>query len=285
VNLLQKTETRNLMMRLLIMLAEGVLTATLLFSAGLRPNATESNAPSIGSPLTASQVVNRMVEMNDRRAKALQAYTSVRTYHLELHGILNLHADMEVKMTYRYPGDKDFTILSQSGSAYIRNHVLKRLIEAENESSHPDEIRHTAITPENYDFELASFEHDGNDSYYILNVTPKVNRKYLFKGRIWVDDRDYAIARIEGQPAKPPSWWTTKVNFVAQYERVGNFWLPASNKSVTSVRVFGRSLLTIRYKDYDLTRTANINPVAPVKMLSSESPASMVLIPPSPANE
>ena len=279
------TATRNLMMRLLMRLALGFEIAAFLFSAGLSLKATESDPETIESPLTTSQVVNRMVEMNERRAEALRAYTSLRTYHLELHGILNLQADMEVKMTYRYPGDKDFIILSQSGSAYIRSHVLKRLIEAENESSHRDEVHQVAITPENYDFELAGFEHDGNEGYYILNVTPKVNRKYLFKGRIWVDDRDYAIARIEGQPAKAPSWWTTKVNFVAQYERVGNFWLPASNKSVTSVRVFGRSLLTIRCKDYDLTSTANIQPVAPVKVLSSESAPSMVLVSPSPPGQ
>ena len=271
-------------MRLAVMLALGFGIATFLFSSGLSLKAAGSDPATIEFPLTTSQVVNRMVEMNERRANALRAYTSVRTYHLELHGILNLRADMEVKMTYRYPGEKDFTVLSQSGSAYICNHVLKRLIEAENESSHRNEVRQAAIAPENYDFELVGYEHDGKDGYYILQGTPKVNRKYLFKGRIWVDDRDYAIARIEGQPAKPPSWWTTKVNFVAQYERVGDFWLPASNKSVTSVRVFGRSLLTIMYKDYDLTSTANNQPVVP-GTAPSENAASMALVPPSPAGQ
>ncbi len=285
MNLWHGAETRSLVMRPAMMLAVGLEIATVLFSAGIKLNAGESSAATVGPPLTTSQVVSRMVEMNGRREKALQGYTSVRTYHLELHGILKLHADMEVKMTYRYPSGKDFTILSESGSAYICNHVLKRLIKAENNASHPGENRQVAITPENYDFELAGFEQHGNDGYFILNVTPKVNRKYLFKGRIWVNDRSFAITRIEGQPAKPPSWWTTKVDFVAQYRRVGDFWLPASNKSVTSVRFFGHSFLTIKYQDYDLAKTLNVKTMAPVKLLSSESAASRVLVPPSPANE
>jgi hypothetical protein len=273
------------MMRRLAVLAIGLGMGSFLLSPGMNLRADESNAGAIESPLTTSQVVSRMVEMNERRAEALRGYTSLRTYYLELHGILNLRADMEVKMAYHYPGDKDFTILSESGSAYICNHVLKRLIEAENESSHHGENRQVAITPENYDFELTGHEHDGQGSYYVLKVTPRVDRKYLFKGRIWVDDRNFAIVRIEGQPAKAPSWWTTKVNFVAQYERVGDFWLPAMNQSVTSVRVFGRSLLTIQYKDYALTGAANIQSIAPVNSLTSDPPPGRVLIPPSPASE
>ena len=246
---------------------------------GPHVTAAESNTKTIDPPLTASQVVSRMVEMNERRAEALRGYTSIRTYHLELHGILKLHADMEVKMMYHYPGDKDFTILSASGSGYIRDHVLKRLIEVETESSHQGENRQVAITPENYDFELTGHEPDGKDGYYILKVTPRVNSKYLFKGRIWVEDQNFAIVRIEGQPAKAPSWWTTKVNFVAQYRRVGDFWLPALNKSVTSVRVFGRSLLTIQYKDYALTDSANIHSAARAKLSSSDhTPNSNVIL-------
>jgi hypothetical protein len=243
--------------------------------AGPNVNAAESTAEVIAAPLTASQVVSRMGEMNERRAEALRGYTSVRSYHLELHGMIKLHADMEVKMAYHYPGDKDFTILSESGSGYIRDHVLKRLIKAENESSHQGENRQVAITPENYDFELAGYEPQGKDGYYILKVTPRVKRKYLFKGRIWIDDQNFAIVRIEGEPAKAPSWWTTKVNFVAQYKRVGDFWLPAVNKSVTSVRVFGQSLLTIEYKDYSLSGVTDVHSAVPPRLhLGDHAPDS-----------
>jgi hypothetical protein len=239
--------------------------------------------PTYGPPLTAAQVVSRMVETNRLRREVLRGYTSLRNYHLELRGLIHLRANMEVKMTYR-SGVKDFTILSQSGSAYVRNHVFKRLLEAESQASQQDEKRQVAITPENYNFELAGYERDGDGHNYILKVTPKVKRKFLFQGFIWVNDQNFSIVRIEGQPAKTLSWWTPKVNFVYRYKRVGDFWLPELNETVTDVRVFGRSILTIQYKDYNVTDALDVKSIIPLKPVSSER-VPMVLIPPSPPRE
>jgi hypothetical protein len=184
-------------------------------------HAAELSADAIDSPLTTAQVVRRMVATNHRRTVALRDYSSVRTYHLELHALLHLKADMKVRMTYQWPGKKDFTILSQSGSRFVRNHVFKRLIEAENKASGRSEHQQAAITPENYDFKLTGYVNDGQGHYYILSVTPKAKRRFLFSGRIWVNARNFAIMRIEGQPATSLSWWTTKVNFVYRYKRHG----------------------------------------------------------------
>lgn len=255
-----------------------------LFAAEAVLKAAESPAGTFDSPLTTSQVVSRMVEMNHRRTQALRDYTSLRSYHLELHGLIHIHADMVVRMTYHYPGRKEFTILSESGSAFMRNHVLKRLIEAENHASSREEHRQVSITPQNYNFDLVGYQDDSRTPYYILEVTPKVKRKYLFKGRIWVSAKNFAIIRIIGQPAKSLSWWTTKVNFVYMYKKVGEFWFPALNRTVTHVRIFGRSLLTINYKDYDLIRARNVQPLTPVKVLSSDRQQDVSLIPPRPSD-
>lgn len=270
----------NEMRKSILAIGLGFVMCLFTVQPGLR--ASEKGAATIDSPLTTSQVVSRMVEMTDHRTEALRSYTSLRTYDLVLHGIIDLHAKMEVKMTYHYPGDKEFTILSQSGSAYVRNHVFKRMLEAENETSHQSVNRHIAITPENYNFELTGYEQNDQGQFYILNITPKVKSKYLFKGRIWVDGESFSIVRIEGQPSRTLSWWTPKVNFVYQYKKVGQFWFPASNRTVTHVRIFGRSLLTIDYNDYDLTDARNVQPLTPVKGSSSDRTADMSLIPPQP---
>ena len=39
----------------------------------------------VSAPLTADEVMQRVVAMNDVRAKALESYSSVRSYHLECH--------------------------------------------------------------------------------------------------------------------------------------------------------------------------------------------------------
>ena len=58
------------------------------------------------------------------------------------------------------------------------------------------------------------------------------------------------MARVEGKPAKNPSFWIHSVHFVHTYSKNGPFWFPASTESVTEVRIFGATSLTIRYFDY-----------------------------------
>ena len=60
------------------------------------------------------------------------------------------------------------------------------------------------------------------------------------------------MARIDASPAQNPSFWTTKVHFVHQYEKVGPYWLAASNVSETEVRVFGTTDLKIDYFNYSI---------------------------------
>jgi hypothetical protein len=85
---------------------------------------------------------------------------------------------------------------------------------------------------------------------YVIAITPKTENKYLVQGRIWVDLNDYAIVRIEGKPAKNPSFWIKSVHFVRTYQKSGLFWLPVSDHSVTDARILGSTELTVDYFDY-----------------------------------
>ena len=51
----------------------------------------------VSAPLTADEVMGRVVEMNEVRAKALESYSSVRSYHLECHCLSHKQADMVVR--------------------------------------------------------------------------------------------------------------------------------------------------------------------------------------------
>src|SRR5215469_8353994 len=66
------------------------------------------------APLTADEVMQRVVAMNEVRAKALETYSSLRSYHLECHCVSHKKADMVVRIDYRAPDKKEFTILSES---------------------------------------------------------------------------------------------------------------------------------------------------------------------------
>jgi len=217
----------------------------------IHPDICETQDPACAPVLPLDQVVAAMVRMNQMRAEALRLYTSVRKYHLTLDGLVHRRADMVAKMTYVWPDQKVFEIISESGSELMRNRVLKATMEAEKEGLRGDNRDRTAITPANYEFALDKVE-GTPPVFYVLKLTPRINNKFLYKGRIWVDAQDFAVARIECEPAKNPSWWTKKNDITDTYRKIGDFWLPAHLESITDVRIFGRSVLTIDYKDYEL---------------------------------
>ena len=83
-----------------------------------------------------------------------------------------------------------------------------------------------------------------------MNVEPRISNKLLYRGKIWVDDADFAVAKIEAEPAKRPSMWISKTVVHHAYHKVGDFWLPVENQTTTDVRLGGRAMLSIHYADY-----------------------------------
>ena len=88
---------------------------------------------------------------------------------------------------------------------------------------------------------------------YVLIVEPRRKDKFLYCGRIWVDAEDFAVVRLEAEPAKNPSFWTKNSEVEQVYTKVSNFWLPARNHSITTIRLGGRAELTIQYNNYQIT--------------------------------
>lgn len=239
----------NLFEPLIIRMGRAVCVAACLLAC--IPSFAQQNASA--TPLSADEVIARVVEMNGVRAKALENYSSIRSYHLECHCLSHKKADMLVRVDYHAPNKKEFTILSESGSASVRNKVFKKLLEAEQESASPENQQRSAITPENYTFNVVDYQKTETNEIYVLDAQPRNKNKFLFRGQIWIDAKDFAITRVEGQPAVNPSWWTVRTDFKRSYEKLGNFWLPESNESTTKVRIFGTAVLTISYGDYQIT--------------------------------
>lgn len=213
----------------------------------------------VAAPLSADEVMRRVVQMNEHRASALENYTSIRSYHLECHCISHKTADMVVRAEYDAPNKKVFTIVSESGSGTVRSRVFKKLLEAEQESMREENQQRSAITPQNYTFQLTDFQKIDGNEFYVLEARPLTKNKFLFRGRIWVDANAFAIARVEGEPAVNPSWWTVKTDFKRSYQEIGSFWLPESNESETKVRILGSAVLTIKYGEYQITKAYNPN--------------------------
>jgi hypothetical protein len=199
--------------------------------------------------LSADEVISRLIDRNSQRDTLGGGYTGSRRYVLENHR-LNKRAEMLVSVKCDPNGTKHFEIVSEEGWKSANKHVVSKMLESETETSQPQIRPTTSLTPENYQFQML-----GNDSLdarpaYVIQVLPKREDKYLFKGRIWVDAEDFAVVRVEGKPAKNPSFWTHSVHFVQRYHKSGAFWFPLSTESVTDARIFGKTEVTISYFDY-----------------------------------
>ncbi len=185
---------------------------------------------------------------NQARAASLRHYDSVRHYEVKYKGLAKLGAKMVVQADYDAPSGKTFRILSQSGSGVLVDKVLKRLIDTEKEAE--KDKNSTALTPANYNFRLVGTDTVAERPAYILEVEPLARNKLLYRGRIWVDAAEFAVARIEAEPAKKPSFWISNTEIHHQYGRTNGFWLPAQDRSETKVRLGGSAVLTIDYGTY-----------------------------------
>jgi hypothetical protein len=207
----------------------------------------------IESRLNLSQLLDRLVERNAERADALQKFQGRRVYSLVYTGFpSSFHAEMVVNMTYDAPATKEFKIISQSGSQWIIDRILKRLLDAELESMSEENRERGALSPRNYDFSSLERQDTPDSCSYVVAVQPKTPSKLLYRGRIWVDSKDFAVCRIEAEPAKNPSFWIKKTEIHHSYLKIGDFWLPSENESVSTVRGGGRAVLTIKYQEYEI---------------------------------
>jgi hypothetical protein len=160
---------------------------------------------------------------------------------------------MTVAADYRAPATKEFRILSESGSHLLAERVLHKLLETEKEAQTDENRARTALNTGNYRFALIGQESLSTGPCYKLSVEPRTKDKLLYRGRIWVDAKDFAVVRIEGEPAKNPSFWIKETTIEQTYTKVGDFWLPLSNRSTSAIRVGGRANFTIDYQNYQIT--------------------------------
>lgn len=160
---------------------------------------------------------------------------------------------MIVDVKYRAPGTKEFTIRTTTGSRLIIDKVFCKLLEAEQEAQALEAQRRAALNSDNYDFSMLGYESTPSGSMYVLKVEPRTKDKFLYRGRIWVDAEDFAVVRLEAEPAKNPSFWTKSSELEQVYTKVSDFWLPARNHTICSIRLGGLAELTIQYNNYQIT--------------------------------
>ena len=208
-------------------------------------NVTDHAAPG------AREIVQRMQQHDAEQSRQLNHYQAMRHYEVSYAGLgTSIAAKMDVEVVFDRASGKNFRIVSQSGSKLLCDMVLKRAVDSELEAS--QDRMSNALTPENYQFELAgSGAVDGRPAY-ILQVKPWHANKFLYRGRIWVDAEDFALVKVEAEPAKNPSIWLSRTSIEYSNAKTEGMWLPAKNHSESRIRVGGTAVLSIDYGAYSV---------------------------------
>lgn len=233
------------------------LAVTPYFATAQQSAAAETTAQP--SALGLEQVISNLEQRNAQRAAALEEFEGKRIYRMQYRGFpSDKDAEMVVKVTFHAPNSKEFTVVSQTGSKFVIDHVFKKLLEGEQEAAKGDNRHDTALTRQNYNFELTGYD-PTNGGQYVLKLLPRTRNKFLYRGQIWVDAKDFAVVRIEGEPGKNPSMWIKKTDIAHRYVKVNDFWLPAENHTESFIRLGGKATLSIEYQDYKIIKSTPLD--------------------------
>jgi len=198
------------------------------------------DVPSVG------EILNRMKVHDEWQRRYLIEYRAQRNF-----SATNLRfekdATLEVMTTFRRPDTFESQVLRSEGSKVIRERVFDKILEAENETQTTSVKQQIDIVPANYTFTYIGREECAGRECYRLGIAPKRQEKYLIDGQIWIDAEDWGIVRIQGSPAKRPSFWARQTQIDRRYKRIDGMWLSDSLESISDVLIAGRSSLKIRY--------------------------------------
>lgn len=221
-----------------------ILIAALLACASVSLTAQSPAAP---TP-SADEVMARLFARDLQRNAASGGYTGTRQYDLE-NPLFSKRSRVVANIDCDADGTMHFRVVSKMGWN-SGNNSLRQALETESDISRPQSRARALITNDNYTFQMVGTALLNGRMAYVINAVPKRQETYLFRGKVWVDAQDYALARIEGRLAKTPSFWIRTVSFTLEFRKSGEYWFPWSSTSTSDVRIFGPTDVNIRFFDY-----------------------------------
>jgi hypothetical protein len=161
-------------------------------------------------------------------------------------------AEMTVQTVYRQETGKSYTILSESGSEFIRNHVLRTVLDNEKNLNMPGIVEHSWFTSANYEMQLKPGGIqllDGRECL-TLAIHPKRKAANMFDGTLMVDAKDGSIVQLDGSATQSASIFTGAAQVMRHYVNVNGFSMATQARAVSDSFILGRTTVTIDYRDY-----------------------------------
>jgi hypothetical protein len=184
--------------------------------------------------------------------------SSVTVIRAELPDLAELGV-YELQRQYAAPHTLRFKALNYIGDGFVKNNVIPRLLQSEQDHVQKTDAALTDISTTNYKFSyLWTTQTDGR-LVHAYEVKPRVKRFGLFRGRIYLDAFRGSLVRAEGSAVKLASFALKKAEFVEDYADFGKFTFPVHLHSEAHARFIGRAIVDVYERDYQAVSVTQAN--------------------------
>jgi hypothetical protein len=210
------------------------LLATLGSSAQETSSTAETKSPDL------NLIVQRVEDIQHQDPAKSRPYEVIREYTVLRGNNTKPTSEITAEINFVPPDSKTYKIIQAKGDSRGEK-MVRELLDREADSAkkvHGDEV-----SRKNYDFAFLRQENSGGVPEYVLGIVPKRKDKYLLRGQIWVDARTFRIRRIEGVPAKSPSFWIAALHLTIEFAALNGMWVPISFDAIATIRFLGEYTL------------------------------------------
>ena len=216
----------------MLWLAGLVLLATLASSSQVTSSTAE--IPDL------NLILQRMEDILHRDPAQSLPYEVTREYKVFRGYDKQSTSEVIAQIDFVPPDVKTYKIIQATGNS-SGERMVREMLDRETDST--TKKRSSEISRANYDFVLLRRQNFGVVPEYVLGIFPKRKEKNLLRGQIWVDASTFRIRRIEGVPAKSPSFWIKNIHITLQFPQVGGMWVPVSFDAIATIRLWGQYTL------------------------------------------
>ena len=145
-------------------------------------------------------------------------------------------------------GQVTYRVLSFQGDKTVKNQVIVRYLEAEQQGQGDNNID---ITPQNYKFKYKGVKQaPSGRQAYLFQLSPHKKKVGLFKGELWLDTQTFLPLFEKGRLVKNPSIFFKKVEFERAFDIQDGLSVPSHMISTIDTRLIGKVELHINYSKF-----------------------------------
>jgi hypothetical protein len=217
-------------------------------------------------------IIRRMSEAQSENHARIKAYSVTREYRIFGADAERPRTQVVAKVNFLPPNQKSYDLDQSTGG--MGEKIVRRILDHEVDATR--DPKDLMVDAQNYDFAYMGNENVAGMPCYKLKIDPKHDRKDLLKAVIWVDKDTYRLVKMDGEPAKSPSFWVKDVHLVLYFNEVAGMWLQTGTRALAKTRFGGQYNVVSNDLSYDVERAVavNVRPNSPHRHRSATLAAS-----------